>query len=101
MITDVRYSVYLKLATDSEVLHPTVIEVRRPYDKYSAEINLLPESVEFNVADLPASAFVLENTEKLPITNLVLSQIICERTAKPQASRLVATVVACKAPCQA
>lgn len=70
LMTDVRYSGYMKIAGESEILRPTVIEVRRPYDKYSAELNLLPESVEINVSDLPAAAFVLENTEKLPVTNL-------------------------------
>lgn len=70
LITDVRYSNYLKLNSDSPILRPSVIEVRRPYDKYSAELNLLTDSTEFNVEDLPATAFVLENDQKLPETDL-------------------------------
>jgi hypothetical protein len=70
LMTDVRYSNYTKLNPDSQVLRPSVIEVRRPYDKYSAEMNFLAESTEFNVEDLPATAFVLENDQKLPETDL-------------------------------
>jgi hypothetical protein len=70
LITDVWYANYLKLNSDSPILRPSVIEVRRPYDKYSAELNLLTDSTEFNVEDLPATAFVLENDQKLPETDL-------------------------------
>ena len=70
LITDVRYSNYMKLTPDSQVLRPSVIEVRRPYDKYSAELNFLAESTEFNLEDLPPTAFVLENDQKLPETDL-------------------------------
>lgn len=70
LITDIHYSNYLKLNSDSQILRPSVIEVRRPYDKYSAELNFLADSTEFNVEDLPATAFVLENDQKLPETNL-------------------------------
>lgn len=70
LTTDVRYSNYSKLTADSQVLRPSVVEVRRPGDKYSAELNFLAESTEFNLANLPATAFVLENTEQLPETNL-------------------------------
>ncbi len=70
LITDVRYSNYAKLNADSQVLRPSVIEVRRPYDQYSAELNFLAESTEFNLEDLPATAFVLENDQKLPETDL-------------------------------
>ena len=70
LITDVRYSNYLKFAPDSQILRPGVIEVRRPYDKYSAELNFLAESTEFNLEDLPTTAFVLENDQKLPETDL-------------------------------
>ncbi|MBS1811525.1 MAG: hypothetical protein JST84_25415 [Acidobacteria bacterium] len=70
LVTDVRYLNYTKLSTDSQILHPSVVEVRRPYDKYSAELNFLADSTEFNVENLPATAFVLENTEKLPETDL-------------------------------
>lgn len=70
LVTDVRYSNYAKLEADSQILRPSVIEVRRPYDKYSAELNLLADSTEFNVEDLPATAFVLENDQKLPETDL-------------------------------
>ena len=70
LITDVRYSNYLKLNSDSPVLRPGVIEVRRPYDKYSAELNFLADSTEFNLEDLPATAFILENDQKLPETDL-------------------------------
>ena len=70
LMTDVRYSNYVKLSSDSQILRPSVVEVRRPYDKYSAELNFLADSTEFNITDLPATAFVLENTEKLPETDL-------------------------------
>lgn len=70
LITDARYSNYLKFTPDSQVLRPTVVEVQRPYDKYSAELNFLAESTEFNLEDLPATAFVLENEQKLPETDL-------------------------------
>ncbi|MFN7927565.1 MAG: hypothetical protein U0Y68_06410 [Blastocatellia bacterium] len=68
--TDVRYANYIPLTNNSQVLRPSVVEVRRPNDKYSAELNFLPDSTEFNLENLPATAFVLENTEKLPETNL-------------------------------
>lgn len=70
IVTDVRYSNYLKLNSNSQVLRPSVVEIRRPYDKYSAELNFLADSTEFNIADLPATAFILENTENLPETDL-------------------------------
>lgn len=70
LATEVRYSNYSKLSSDSQVLRPSVVEVRRPNDKYSAELNFLADSTEFNLANLPATAFVLENTEKLPETDL-------------------------------
>lgn len=70
LVTDVRYSNYTKLNSDSPVLRPSVVEVRRPQDKYSAELNFLADSTEFNIENLPATAFILENTEKLPETDL-------------------------------
>lgn len=70
LVTDVRYSNYIKLNSDSQILRPSVVEVRRPKDQYSAELNFLADSTEFNVENLPATAFVLENTEKLPETDL-------------------------------
>ncbi len=70
IVTDVRYTNYLKLDSNSPILRPSVVEVRRPYDKYSAELNFLTDSTEFNVEDLPATAFILENDQKLPETDL-------------------------------
>lgn len=70
LVTDARYSNYIKLNLESQVLRPSVIEVRRPADKYIAELNFLPESFELNVERLPATAFVLENDQKLPETDL-------------------------------
>ena len=70
IVTDVRYTNYLKLDSNSPILRPSVVEVRRPYDKYSAELNFLVDSTEFNVEDLPATAFTLENDQKLPETDL-------------------------------
>ena len=70
LTTDIYYSKYLQLNSDSQVLRPGVIEIRRPYDKYSAQLDFLADSVEFNLADLPPTAFVLENSEKLPETDL-------------------------------
>lgn len=70
LVTDVRYSNYIKLNSDSQILRPSVVEVRRPKDQYSAELHFLADSTEFNVENLPATAFILENTEKLPETDL-------------------------------
>ena len=39
LLTDIRYAKYLKLNSDSPILRPSVIEIRRPYDSYSAELN--------------------------------------------------------------
>jgi len=70
VVTDANYSNYLKLSAEGADLWPSVIKISRPYDKYSAVLTFLPESVEYNPADLPAAAFVLENKEKLPQTDL-------------------------------
>jgi hypothetical protein len=64
LATEVYYSDYKKLSESSSDLWPSVILVSRPHDGYSAR--LLFNEVNFEVnPELPATAFVLENTEKL------------------------------------
>ena len=68
--TEAYYSNYLKLSAESQQLMPGVIFVTRPHDNYSARLSFREGSVELNPPDLPASAFVLENKEGLPETDL-------------------------------
>jgi len=67
--TEVRYSDYKKLNSDSQDLWPSVIWVDRPHEGYSARLTFNEEKFEIN-ADLPATTFTLENTENLPETDL-------------------------------
>ncbi len=69
LITEVHYSDYKKLSAGSESDWPSVMLVIRPHDNYSARLTFSEERFENNV-DLPANAFVLENTEALPETDL-------------------------------
>jgi hypothetical protein len=69
VMTDVQYSDYRKLSGDSPDLWPSVILVTRPHDGYSARLLFSEERFEVN-PELPANAFVLENTDKLPETDL-------------------------------
>jgi hypothetical protein len=70
LVTEVRYSTYMVLRAGSEEQWPSVILVSRPHDLYSARLTFSQEGFELNPPDLPATAFVLENTEGLPETNL-------------------------------
>lgn len=69
LVTDVGYSDYKKLNSSMSDLWPGVITVRRPHDGYSARLTFSEERFEVN-AELPETAFVLENTESLPVTDL-------------------------------
>jgi hypothetical protein len=70
LVTEVRYSNYLKLSPENAELRPGVVTVLRPRDGYSAKLTFLEEGVEINPQDLPAAAFVLENKDRLPVTDL-------------------------------
>jgi len=69
VMTDVQYSDYRKLSENSPEAWPSVILVTRPHDGYSARLLFSEEKFEIN-PELPANAFVLENTDKLPETDL-------------------------------
>jgi hypothetical protein len=69
VVTDVQYSDYRKLSGGSPDLWPAVILVTRPHDGYSARLLFSEERFEVT-PDLPANAFVLENTDKLPEIDL-------------------------------
>jgi hypothetical protein len=69
LATEVQYSDYKKLNADSPALWPSVIWVNRPHDGYSARLNFNEEKFEIN-PELKSEAFTLENTEKLPETDL-------------------------------
>jgi hypothetical protein len=68
--TEVVYSAYVKLNPDSDVLWPSIVLVSRPHDGYSARLTFNDQKFDVNPNDLGAGAFVLENTEKLPETDL-------------------------------
>ncbi|HYE72833.1 MAG TPA: hypothetical protein VEF04_05860, partial [Blastocatellia bacterium] len=70
LVTEVRYTNYIKLSAESNDLRPGVVTVLRPRDGYSAKISFLQESVEINPEDLPPTAFTLENKDQLPVTDL-------------------------------
>jgi len=67
--TEVQYSDYKKFDPNSQDLWPSIIWVNRPHDGYSARLTFNEEKFEIN-ADLPPTAFGLENTERLPETDL-------------------------------
>ncbi|MGH9935042.1 MAG: hypothetical protein ACREAM_02280, partial [Blastocatellia bacterium] len=69
LATEVLYSDYKKLNIDNQDAWPSVIWVNRPHEGYSARLTFSEEKFEIN-ADLPATTFTLENTEKLPETDL-------------------------------
>jgi len=70
LATEAFYSGYEKLSEESPELWPGVVLVSRPHDNYSARLTFTPGRFEVNPADLSANAFVLENTEGLPVTDL-------------------------------
>jgi hypothetical protein len=69
LATEVQYSDYKPLNAGSQALWPGVIWVNRLHDGYSARLTFNEEKFEIN-RDLPATAFVLENADKLPETDL-------------------------------
>lgn len=69
LATEVHYSDYKKLSENSGDLWPSVILVSRPHDGYSARLLFSETNFEVN-PELPATAFVLENTEKLKEVDL-------------------------------
>jgi hypothetical protein len=69
LVTEVSYSSYQKLNSERPEMWPSVVLVSRPHDNYAARFTFSGESFEIN-PDLPASAFVLENKENLPVTDL-------------------------------
>ncbi len=69
LVTEVSYSAYQKLNGEQSELWPSVVLVSRPHDGYAARFTFSNESFEVN-PDLPATAFVLENKENLPVLDL-------------------------------
>ncbi|MEP7343565.1 MAG: hypothetical protein ABI977_37945 [Acidobacteriota bacterium] len=69
LATDVTYTDYRKLSEASADLWPSVILVSRPHDGYAARLLFSAEKFELN-PELPAGAFMLENTERLMETDL-------------------------------
>lgn len=69
LVTEALYSGYKQLNSNSQVLWPGVITVNRPHDNYSARLTFSEERFDIN-PELPPNAFVLENTDDLPETNL-------------------------------
>ena len=70
LVTEVTYSAYQKLNPEMSQLWPSVLLISRPHDGYAARFTFSDERFELNPVDLPATAFVLENKENLPITDL-------------------------------
>lgn len=69
LATEVHYSDYKKLSESSADLWPSVILVSRPHDGYSARLLFSETAFEVN-PELPATAFMLENSEKLKEVDL-------------------------------
>lgn len=69
LVTEVYYSNYQKLNAERSELWPSVILVSRPHDGYAARFTFGSESFEVN-PELPPTAFMLENKENLPLTDL-------------------------------
>lgn len=67
--TEVTYSNFKKLKETDQTLWPGVIQVSRPHDNYQARLTFSEERFETNV-ELPPNAFLLENSEGLPETDL-------------------------------
>ncbi len=67
--TEVTYSSYRQLDPSSPTLWPGMIQVSRPHDSYQARLLFNEEGFQTNVA-LPPNAFLLENNEGLPETDL-------------------------------
>jgi hypothetical protein len=69
LATEVQYSDYKKLGSDNAHQWPSVILVNRPHEGYTARLTFNAEKFEVN-PDLKPTAFNLENTENLPLTDL-------------------------------
>ena len=69
LVTEVFYSSYQKLNAERPEAWPSVVLVSRPHDGYAARFTFGGENFEVN-PELPAAAFVLENKENLPVTDL-------------------------------
>lgn len=70
LATDVEYSAYAQLNPNEEGLRPSVVLVSRPHENYSARLTFIAGRFDVNPTDLPPAAFVLENKESLPETDL-------------------------------
>jgi hypothetical protein len=70
LTTEVMYSDYMKLSDSSPHMWPSVLLVSRPHDNYSARLTFNMGRFEINPTGLSPTAFVLENTEGLPVTDL-------------------------------
>jgi hypothetical protein len=73
LATEVQYSDYKKINPDSAEVWPSVIWVNRHHDGYSARLTFNEEKFEIN-PELKPEAFTLENTGKLPETDLDKSE---------------------------
>ncbi len=69
LLTEVTYTNYQKMGEANAATLPTVVLVSRPHDGYGARFSFSPENFELN-PELPQTAFVLENKENLPETDL-------------------------------
>lgn len=70
VLTEVSYSNYQKLSAEQTGLWPSVVLISRPHDGYAARFTFSEDNFEINPNELPAAAFVLENKENLPVTDL-------------------------------
>jgi len=66
VVTEVTYSSFFEVSGHRL---PKKIFVRRPIDRYAVTITLKPESVQVDT-DVPPTAFILNNDDGLPETNL-------------------------------
>src|SRR5262245_24996117 len=76
LMTEVFYSNYQKLNAERAELWPSVVLISRPHDGYAARLTFSGDNFEIN-PELPAAAFVLENKENLPVTDLDKPQKPC------------------------
>ena len=70
LVTEVMYSNFEKLNDESPTLWPAVILVSRPHEGYSARLTFSAGRFEVNPSNLAPQAFILENSESLPVTDL-------------------------------
>ncbi|NDD64585.1 MAG: hypothetical protein EBZ36_11525 [Acidobacteria bacterium] len=84
--TEVLYSAYEQLNPSSQNLWPSIVEVSRPHDSYQARLTFTAGNFETNV-ELPANAFLLDNTENLPETDLDKPVASAERSTLERSMR--------------